>query len=83
MNMTTSEHLNRSIKSSIDRNVFTLPAYQFSMSISVELESFKKVDMTWTVVESSSPIVVESSSPIVVFFGNDWNILNGQGFCDH
>lgn len=27
--------------------------------------------------------VVQSSSPIAVFSGNDCNKLNGQGFCDH
>lgn len=42
MNVTTSERLNNSIKALVDRNVFTTSAEKFSISSSMELESFKK-----------------------------------------
>lgn len=42
MNVTTSERLNNSIKALVDRSVFTTSAEKFSISSSMELESFKK-----------------------------------------
>lgn len=55
--------------------------YQSGETFRIKLNSYEtyqiqhSVDMTGT--------VIESSSPIAVFSGNDCNKLNGQGFCDH
>lgn len=55
--------------------------YQSGDIFSLILNRFETYQIAHTVDMTGT--VVESSSPIAVFSGNDCNILNGQGFCDH
>lgn len=55
--------------------------YQSGDIFSLILNRFETYQIEHTVDMTGT--VVESSSPIAVFSGNDCNILNGQGFCDH
>lgn len=58
MNVTTSGRLNNSIKALVDRSVFTSSAEKFSISISMELESFKK---------ETKCISIETSGDAMIF----------------
>lgn len=58
MNVTTSERLNNSIKALVDRSVFTSSAENFSISSSMELESFKK---------ETKCISIETSGDAMIF----------------
>lgn len=58
MNATTSERLNNSIKALVDRSVFTSSAEKFSISSSMELESFKK---------ETKCISIETSGDAMIF----------------
>lgn len=58
MNATTSERLNNSIKALVDRSVFTSSAENFSISSSMELESFKK---------ETKCISIETSGDAMIF----------------
>lgn len=62
MNVTTSERLNNSIKALVDRSVFTSPAEKFSISSSMELESFKK---------ETKCISIETSGDAMIFSPTD------------
>lgn len=62
MNVTTSERLNNSIKALVDRSVFTTSAENFSISSSMELESFKK---------ETKCISIETSGDAMIFSPTD------------
>lgn len=58
MNVTTSGHLNNSIKALVDRSVFTSSAEKFSISSSMGLESFTK---------ETKCISIETSGDAMIF----------------
>uniref|UniRef100_A0A8W8P3S9 IgGFc-binding protein N-terminal domain-containing protein n=1 Tax=Magallana gigas TaxID=29159 RepID=A0A8W8P3S9_MAGGI len=55
--------------------------YRSGETFSIKLNRYETYQIQHTVDLTGS--VVQSSSPIAVFSGNDCNKLNGQGFCDH
>lgn len=62
MNVTTSELLNNSIKALVDRIVFTSSAEKFSISSSMELESF---------IKETKCISIETSGDAMIFSQTD------------
>uniref|UniRef100_K1PTD1 IgGFc-binding protein n=1 Tax=Magallana gigas TaxID=29159 RepID=K1PTD1_MAGGI len=55
--------------------------YRSGETFSIKLNRYETYQIQHTVDLTGT--VVQSSSPIAVFSGNDCNKLNGQGFCDH
>lgn len=55
--------------------------YQSGETFRIKLNRYETYQIQHTVDMTGT--VIESSSPIAVFSGNDCNKLNGQGFCDH
>eukprot|EP00105_Crassostrea_gigas_P015616 XP_011432669.1 PREDICTED: IgGFc-binding protein-like [Crassostrea gigas] len=55
--------------------------YRSGETFRIKLNRYETYQIQHTVDLTGT--VVQSSSPIAVFSGNDCNKLNGQGFCDH
>eukprot|EP00105_Crassostrea_gigas_P038133 XP_019922281.1 PREDICTED: IgGFc-binding protein-like [Crassostrea gigas] len=55
--------------------------YRSGETFTIKLNRYETYQIQHTVDLTGT--VVQSSSPIAVFSGNDCNKLNGQGFCDH